>query len=64
MSLAKFEEGLGFRDLYNFNLALLAKQSWRILNNPHALWVKLLKARYFPDCDFKDATLGHRPSWI
>ncbi|KAI5321972.1 hypothetical protein L3X38_031044 [Prunus dulcis] len=22
------------------------------------------EARYFPDCDFKDATLGHRPSWI
>ncbi|CAL8994691.1 unnamed protein product [Prunus brigantina] len=64
LSLAKSEGGLGFRDLFDFNLALLAKQSWRILNNPHALWVKLLKARYFPDCDFKDATLGHRPSWI
>ncbi|CAL2278196.1 unnamed protein product [Prunus armeniaca] len=64
MSLAKSEGGLGFRDSYDFNLALLAKQSWRILNNPHALWVKLLNARYFPDCGFKDATLGHRPSWI
>ncbi|CAL2275834.1 unnamed protein product [Prunus armeniaca] len=64
LCLAKGDGGLGFRDLAEFNLALLAKQSWRIISTPNALWVRILKARYYPDCEFKDAVLGHRPSWI
>ncbi|XP_008242862.1 PREDICTED: uncharacterized protein LOC103341160 [Prunus mume] len=64
LCLAKGDGGLGFRDLTEFNLALLAKQSWRIISTPNALWVRILKARYYPDCEFKDAVLGHRPSWI
>ncbi|KAL0400959.1 UNVERIFIED_CONTAM: putative mitochondrial protein [Sesamum latifolium] len=39
--------GLGFRGLKEFNVALLAKQGWRILNRPHTLLSRLLKARYF-----------------
>lgn len=35
--------GLGFKDFMNSNLALLAKQAWRILNNSNDLWVKILK---------------------
>lgn len=63
LCLAKKVGGLGFRDLSNFNLALLAKQSWRIILNPEAAWVKILKARYFPTTDFLHATKGSRPSW-
>ncbi|VVA33995.1 PREDICTED: reverse mRNAase [Prunus dulcis] len=44
LCLAKKVGGLGFRDLSNFNLALLAKQSWRIILNPQAAWVKILKS--------------------
>lgn len=52
-----------FRDLSSFNTALLAKQCWRILQDPNSFWIRVLKARYFPNCDFKDAERGFRASW-
>lgn len=54
---------MGFRDLSSFNTALLAKQCWRILQEPNSFWTRVLKARYFPSCDFKDAEKGYRASW-
>ncbi|CAN1129854.1 Putative ribonuclease H protein At1g65750 [Linum perenne] len=56
--------GLGFKSFTEFNLAMLAKQGWRILENPEALWVRVLKSIYFPKCDFLEAAKGSRPSWI
>lgn len=40
--------GLGFRDMYSFNIAMLSRQGWRLLQNPETLCAKILKARYFP----------------
>ncbi|XP_019172094.1 PREDICTED: uncharacterized protein LOC109167528 [Ipomoea nil] len=53
-----------FKRLREFNLALLAKQGWRILANPLSLVSRILKARYFPSVNFLDAPLGHNPSYI
>ncbi|KAL0004281.1 hypothetical protein SO802_011842 [Lithocarpus litseifolius] len=58
MCFPKSLGGLGFRNLQAFNLAMLAKQAWRILTNPTSLLARVLKAR-----DILCATLGTNPSY-
>lgn len=55
--------GLGFRQIRDFNVALLGKQGWHLLANPNALVTRVLKGRYFPRTSFLQATLGHNPSY-
>lgn len=62
--MPKYMGGLGFRDFEIFNLALLARQAWRILENPESLSSRILKAVYYPDGDFLSAELGSHPSQI
>ncbi|KAK9950806.1 hypothetical protein M0R45_006274 [Rubus argutus] len=33
------------------------------MQEPNSLWTRVLKARYFPNCDFKEAEKGYRASW-
>ena len=47
-----------------FNLALLARQSWRMLQNPLSLSARILKSIYYPDSDIFGASLGSHPSQI
>jgi hypothetical protein len=65
LSKPKSEGGLGFRDLYGFNLAMLARQGWRMLTNPDSLCARVLKARYFPNCSILEANVsdGISYSW-
>ncbi|KAL8120503.1 hypothetical protein AgCh_017618 [Apium graveolens] len=37
--------GLGFKKLGEFNMAMLAKQGWRLLNNSNPLVTQLMNAR-------------------
>ncbi|KAG7594035.1 Reverse transcriptase domain [Arabidopsis thaliana x Arabidopsis arenosa] len=62
MTQLKQNGGMGFKDLNHFNIALLAKQSWRMLQNPQSLLSRVLKAKYFSKSALMEATLGHRPS--
>jgi hypothetical protein len=55
--MPKKEGGLGYKNLHTFNLAMLAKQGWRMLNNPESLCARVLKAKYFPNTDI----LGAKP---
>ena len=54
---------IGFRDLRMFNLALLAKQGWRLQTNSSSLFARVFKAKYFPHCTFLEADLGRHPSY-
>jgi hypothetical protein len=58
----KYTDGLGFRDIEIFNLALLTKQAWCILIRPDLLCSQILKAVYFPNDDFLNAAVGSDPS--
>ncbi|XP_012853800.1 PREDICTED: uncharacterized protein LOC105973324 [Erythranthe guttata] len=59
---SKRNGGMGFRDLRMFNLALLAKQLWRVLTSPDLLLSRIIRARYFPSGDIFRAVAGKRPS--
>lgn len=64
MSRPKNEGGMGFRDLRFFNLAMLAKQGWRLLHDQSSLLFQCFKARYFPWCNFLDAVESPNCSYV
>ena len=64
LCVSKLDRGLGFRDFESFNLALLAKQGWRLMQEEKTLCHKVLKAKYFPNADFLQAEIGNNPSFL
>lgn len=63
MCMPKEMGGMGFRDLKAFNLALLAKQGWRLQTCTNSLFYCVFQTKYFPERDFLSATLGSKPSY-
>jgi len=56
--------GLGFCNLYYFNLVLLGKLWWKLFAKPLSLVIRILKVRVFPRRDFLNANIGHEPSYV
>jgi ribonuclease HI len=59
----KTKGGLGFRDTWAFNEALLAKQAWRLVTQPDSLVAKVYRAKYFPHTNLMNAQIGHVASY-
>ena len=43
---------MGFQDLRSFNLAMLAKQGWKLLQEDGSFIYRCFKSKYFPRCNF------------
>ncbi|CAN1752567.1 Uncharacterized mitochondrial protein AtMg00310 [Linum perenne] len=63
LCLPKEKGGRGFKDSETFNHALLAKQTWRFLQDPVLLLAKIYKAKYYPNSSLMQAGKGSNPSW-
>jgi hypothetical protein len=55
MTKQKYLGGLGLRDIELFNLALLTRRAWRLLQEPTSLSARVLKAAYYLKGDFLSA---------
>ncbi|XP_050211979.1 uncharacterized protein LOC126662136 [Mercurialis annua] len=56
--------GLGFRNVRAFNLAMLAKQVWRLYQYSDSLCGKVFCAKYFPESDVLKASKGKWASYV
>jgi hypothetical protein len=55
MCYPKSEGGMGFHDFHCFNLAMLAKQVWRLDTDHESLCAMVLRAKYYPNDDILTA---------
>jgi hypothetical protein len=51
----KIEEGMDFRDFHSFNLAMVGKQVWRLINVPESLCAQVMRSKYYLDGDILKA---------
>ncbi|GAU47653.1 hypothetical protein TSUD_27780 [Trifolium subterraneum] len=64
MSMHKNAGGMGFKNLTAFNLVMLGKQGWHLMTNQNSLISRLYKAKYYPNNNFLNSTVGHNPSFV
>lgn len=65
MVVPKNKGGLGFRNLIAFNKAvLLAKQVWRLSQQPDSLVAKIFKSKYHPLSLVLEASKGKNLLWF
>ena len=56
--------GMGFRLLHKFNLALLAKQGWRMLSCPNSLMARVFKAKHLANLSFWEVGTCSNASFV
>lgn len=61
LSMRKEFGGMGFKNLYAFDLAMLMKQGWKLLTNPKALVSHIFKVRYSPKRGFLGGFIRSQP---
>ena len=55
--------GMGSKDLRVFNDALLGRQIWRLIFHHNSLLSRVMKAKYYPNTEVLDASLGYSHSY-
>ena len=60
---SKLLGGIGFRDLHQFNDALLGKQVWHLFHEKETLSYKVFNTKYFPSSDIFGVVLNPRCSF-
>ncbi|XP_074363421.1 putative mitochondrial protein AtMg00310 [Apium graveolens] len=64
MCVPKGFGGLGLKELKRFNMAMLARQSWRLRTEVNTLVSAIMNARYYPQTEVIDAELGNNHSYV
>ena len=55
--------GLGFKDIMDFNMAMLGKQLWRLIKKPNTLFAHIFKGRYFRNASPLEPIRSYSPSY-
>ena len=64
MARAKCERGMGFCGISEFNISLLGKHYWRLLNGENTLLGKIFERRYCSRCSIiEESTIDYAPSY-
>lgn len=61
--MSKDIQGMRFRDMVDFNTAMLTKTAWRLQNEHESIWTRVIKGLYYPRGELMEAKKGVRPSW-
>ena len=56
--------GVGFCRIHLFNIAMLAKQGWRLLSRLNSLVACIFKAKYYRNGFILSAQIGHNLSYV
>ena len=59
----KDEGGLGFKDITDFNTAMLGKQLWSLIKKPNTLFSRVFKGRYYRNASPLEPIRSYSPSY-
>ena len=59
----KEDEGLGFKDITDFNTTMFGKQLWRLIERPNTLFVRVFKGRYYRNASPLELIRSYSPSY-